>query len=144
VTNAAGQSVPPPKGESSQYAAAWVDASGPTGDPPPAPPAQPPETLPDAPGARPVRQRAGSGPWNGIAMFDHPDNDGFPGVVGKYAGGHGAAQFTQVHYPPKSAPQGPFVFRQRVYVHDGDAESAAVAARCADYGQPCQVDVRTT
>ena len=142
ITNAAGHPVPPVSRQDRYYRAAWVDASGPTGDPPPLPPAAPPETLPDVPGARRPRQGPGQGPWNGIAMFDHPENDGFPGVVGKYAGSLGTVQFTQAHYPPAGAPQGPFTFRQRVYVHDGDAEQSGVAARAADYGRPCTVDVQ--
>lgn len=141
VTNAAGHPVPPEDRENRYYRAAWVDGSGPTGDPPGPPPKQPPETLPDAPGARRRREGPGEGPWNGIAMFDHPGNDGFPGTVGKYAGAQGTIQFTQAHYPPADAPRGPFGFQQRVYVHDGDHEAAQVAARCADYGQPCRVEV---
>ncbi len=50
-------------------------------------------------------------------------------------------QLTHAHYPPASAPNGPFTFRQRVYVHDGDAEQAGVAARQAEYAQPCRVEV---
>jgi hypothetical protein len=50
-----------------------------------------------------------------------------------------AQQFTQAHYPLANAPHGPFSFRQRVYVHDGDGEAAQVAARAAEYGRPCRV-----
>ena len=116
-----------------------MDGSGPTGEPPPAPPAAPPETLVDLPGAPRRRQGPGEGPWNGIALFDHPQNDGFPGTIGKYAV---AQQITQAHYPPASALRGPFSFRHRVYVHAGDASAAGVAARAAEYAQPPGVDVQ--
>lgn len=142
VTNAAGAPVPAPAGDGRYYRAAWIDSSGPTGDPPPAPPKAPPETLVDQPGARRPQKGPGQGPWNGIAVFDHPTNDSYPGIVGKYAGGRGAVQVTQAHYPPAQAPRGPFSFIQRVYVHDGDADAAGVAARAASYAEPCAVDVR--
>jgi hypothetical protein len=142
VTNAAGAAVPAAPGEDRNYRAAWIDASGPTGDPPPPPPKAPPETLVDLPGARRPQKGPGQGPWNGIAVLDHPANDSFPGVVGKYAGGRGAVQITQAHYPPEQAPRGPFTFVQRVYIHDGEAESAAVAMHAASYAEPCAVEVR--
>jgi len=139
VTNGAGHPVPAPKGQPSQYRAPWVDASGPTGGPPAGPPIAPPEVLVDQPGYEKPREGPGQGPWNGIALFDHPENEGYPNVVGKYAGGRGMVQLTHAHYAPASAPTGPFTFRQRVYVHDGDAEQAGVAARQAEYAQPCRV-----
>jgi hypothetical protein len=138
VTNAVGHPVPAADRSHRSYRAAWADGSGPTGDPPWAPPTAPPETLVDMPGAPRPKQGPGTGPWNGIALFDHPENDGFPGTIGKYAV---AQQITQAHYPPAAAPHGPFSFRQRVYVHDGDAEAAGVAARAAQYGSPCRVEV---
>jgi hypothetical protein len=142
VTNAAGAPVPAPAGDERYYRAAWIDASGPTGDPPPAPPKAPPETLVDQPGARRPQKGPGQGPWNGIAVFDHPTNDSYPGIVGKYAGGRGAVQVTQAHYPPPQAPRGPFSFVQRVYVHADDAGAADVAACAASYADPCPVEVR--
>ncbi len=141
VTNAINRPVPLPDRHDRYYRAAWVDGSGPTGDPPFPPPAAPPETLVDQPGAPRPASGPGSGPWNGIALFDHPENDGFPGTIGKYAV---VQQVTQVHYPPPRAPQGPFAFRHCVYVHDGDAATAGVASRAAEYAQPCRVDVKTT
>ena len=50
-----------------------------------------------------VRPKPGpaEGPWNGIALFDHPANDGFPNRIGKYAV---RQQITQVHYAPARAP----------------------------------------
>ncbi len=138
VTNAIGRPVPAPERRDRQYRAAWVDGSGPTGDPPPPPPTAPPETLVDLPGARPQVQGPGNGPWNGLALFDHPGNDGFPGAIGKYAV---VQQITQAHYPPAGAPNGPFTFRHRVYVHAGNADEAGVAAQAASYAQPCKVVV---
>jgi hypothetical protein len=138
VTNSIGRPVPAPDRGDRYYRAAWVDGSGPTGDPPFAPPAAPPEVLVDQPGAPRVKAGPGEGPWNGVALFDHPQNHGFPGTIGKYAV---VQQITQAHYPPPDAPDGPFSFRHRVYIHDGDAETAGVAARAAEYGRPCRVDV---
>lgn len=140
VTNAIGHPVPHPE-RRRQYRAAWVDGSGPTGGPPALPPTAPPEVLVDLPGYEPPPEGPPAGPWNGIALFDHPDNDGFPGTIGKYAV---TQQITQAHYPPERSPTGPFTFRHRVYVHDGDAEAARVALRAADYARPCIVTARTT
>lgn len=139
VTNAAGHPVPPPNRAERRYHAAWVDGSGPAGDPLPLPPTAPPETLVDLPGAARPGHQAGVGPWNGIAIFDHPQNPGFPNLVGNYAV---TAQLTQTHYPPSTAPDGPFSFRQRVYVHAGNADAAGVAARATDYAEPCAIEVR--
>lgn len=139
VTNALGRAVPAPKGGERTYRAAWVDGSGPTAGPPPLPPSAPPEVLVDLPGAPKQEEGPGRGPWNGIAILDHPANDGYPNVVGKFAV---VQQLSQVHYPPASAPDGPFTFRTRVYVHAGDAEAARVAERAADYAQPCAAEAR--
>jgi hypothetical protein len=129
VTNAAGAPVPDrvytPE---SYFTASWVDMSGPAGMPPPDPPPGPPEVLVDLQESSKLYRQAGSGPWNGIALFDHPDNHGYPGIVGKYAT---AQQVTQAHYPPDRS--GPFTIRQRVLIHDGDAASAGVAGYAADY-----------
>ncbi len=65
-------------------------------------------------------------------------------MIGKYAGSRGMVQLTQVHYPPAGAPNGPFTFRQRVYVHDGDAEQAGVAGRQTEYAQPSRAEVTGT
>jgi hypothetical protein len=138
VANATGHPVPPPPGQGRIYRAAWIDGSGPTGGPPPAPPDAPPETLVDLPGAQRRLEGPGTGPWNGIALFDSPENDGFPGQVGKYAV---PQQITQCHYPPAATPHGPFSFRHRVYVHAGDATSAGVAGHAASYARHCKVEV---
>lgn len=124
--------------EKTIYRASWVDASGPTGGPPPSPPEGPPEDLPDLRERAQTYAAAGSGPWNGIALLDHPANDGYPNVVGKYAR---PQQIVQAHYPPEDAPEGPFTFRQRVLVHAGDTESAGVAGYADDYAHPLDVAV---
>ena len=77
-------------------------------------------------GARPLREGPGDGPWQGIAVLDHPTNHGFPHEAGKYAGsmgenGPGTGQITLSYYPPETAPNGPFTFTWRTYVHRGDA-----------------------
>ncbi len=146
MTNDAGVPVPAPAGTSRAYRAAWVDGSGPSGDPPYPPPAGPPEVLVDQPGARPFREGPGDGPWQGIAIFDHPANDGFPHEAGKYAGamgpnGAGTGQMTLSFYPPDAAPHGPFTFTWRTYVHRGDAIDSKVAARAASFHHPPTVTV---
>lgn len=120
------------------YRASWVDASGPTGGPPPAPPAGPPEELPDLVASSKVYQEPGTGPWNGITLLDHPANNGYPNIVGKYAT---VQQVTQAHYPPEAAPYGPFSFQHRVFVHDGDADAASISATAADYGSECRIEI---
>lgn len=121
------------------HSARWVDASGPTGEPPAGPPEGPPEELVDLPGTGLRRSTdQGTGPVNGIALFDHPGNHGFPNLVGKYAT---KQQLTQVHYPPPDARDGPFSFRTRILVHDGDAAGANVEAFAADYAAGCRAEL---
>ncbi|MGD7704957.1 DUF6807 family protein [Microlunatus sp. Y2014] len=119
-----------------RYHAAWTDASGPSGGLPPAAPSGPPEDLPDLRDDAARYRSVGDGPWHGISVLDHPDNDGFPNVVGKYAM---VQQITQAHYAPAEAPQGPFSFRTRVLVHAGDADRARLADVAADYARPSAV-----
>lgn len=122
-----------------RYRASWVDASGPSGGTPPAAPSGPPEDLPDLRSDAAEYRSVGEGPWHGIAVLDHPSNHGFPNVIGKYAM---VQQITQSHYPPEDAPHGPFRFQQRVLVHAGDGDHAAVPAAAEDYAAP--VSVRLT
>lgn len=119
-----------------RYRASWVDASGPSGGTPPIAPSGPPEDLPDLRDDAAQYRSVGTGPWHGIAVLDHPSNNGFPNVVGKYAM---VQQITQAHYPAEDAPHGPFQFRQRVLVHSGDGEQAGVADAAADFAEPCRV-----
>jgi hypothetical protein len=95
---------------------------------------------PRAPGNPAGRWVDGSGPvgdgWNGIAILDHPSNDGYPGALYKYAV---AQQITQCHYPPRDLSGGSFVLRQRVYVHDGDAAAGDVEGHWAAYAQDIAV-----
>lgn len=121
-----------------RYRASWSDASGPSGGPPPAAPSGPPEDLPDLVAGAREYAALGEGPIHGIALLDHPTNDGFPNVVGKYAM---VQQITQAHYPPADAPAGPFTFRSRLLVHAGDADQAGVARVAADYAWPVAVRV---
>lgn len=125
-------------GLSSVYPARWIDASGPTGGPPPGRPERPPEELVDVPGRHRPRSGPGTGPVNGIALLDHPGNHGFPNLVGKYAT---VQQMTQAHYPPPDAADGPFSFRTRILVHDGDAVEAGVEGFAADYAASCRADL---
>jgi hypothetical protein len=72
----------------------------------------------------------------GIAVFDHPANPGFPGAFGKTAV---ASQITLTHYPSPESHQ--VVLRRRVYVHAGDAEMAHVAERAAAYRASSATDL---
>ena len=148
MTNDVGVPVPPAPGASRVYRASWVDGSGPSGDPPYPPPAGPPEVLVDQPGARPLREGPGDGPWQGIAVLDHPTNHGFPHEAGKYAGsmgenGPGTGQITLSYYPPETAPNGPFTFTWRTYVHRGDAIDGKVAGQAVSFGNAPTVSVTT-
>lgn len=139
VTNSAKAATPDlVYSEDKRYRASWVDASGPSGPPPPPPPPGPPEDLVDLREDAATYAEVGTGPWNGIAVLDHPSNHGFPNVVGKYAM---VQQITQAHYPPPEAPDGPFTFQQRIYVHDGNAADAQVAAVAATYEAGPQTEV---
>ncbi|HVX44366.1 MAG TPA: DUF6807 family protein [Mycobacteriales bacterium] len=139
VTNSADAAVPEMVySPENYYHAAWTDASGPTGGPPPPPPAGPPEELPDLQQSSAQYREVGTGPWNGIALLDHPGNGGYPNIIGKYAM---VQQVTQAHYPPADAPQGPFSFRSRLYIHDGDADAAGVRGVAADYQAACEVEI---
>jgi hypothetical protein len=64
----------------------------------------------------------------GIAVFDHPSNPGFPATFGKTAV---LSQITLTHYPPPE--RDPLFLRRRVYLHDGDADAGRVAERAAQY-----------
>lgn len=139
VTNSGDGSVPEMVySPADYYHATWIDASGPTGGPPPPPPAGPPEELPDLRASSAQYREVGTGPWNGIALLDHPGNGGYPNVVGKYST---VQQITQAHYPPAEAEQGPFSFRSRLFIHDGDAAAAGVPGIAADYQVACEVEV---
>ena len=76
--------------------------------------------------------------WNGIALFDHPDN---PGSGGSSCREYGV--FTTGHnYPTEGfARGGATTFHFRAFVHEGDAKAADVAGAYADYVHPCRVTV---
>lgn len=146
MTNDSGTPVPPAPGAERAYPAMWVDGSGPSGEPPYPPPAGAPEVLVDQPGARPYREGPGTGPWHGVAIFDHPSNHGFPHQAGKYAGsmgtgGSGTGQITLAFYPPEGASEGAFTFGTRTYVHRGDAIDGRVDAQAASFRHPPEVVV---
>ncbi|NDE74660.1 MAG: gfo/Idh/MocA family oxidoreductase [Proteobacteria bacterium] len=88
----------------------------------------------------------GTGPWHGVAIFDHPSNHGFPHQAGKYAGsmgtgGSGTGQITLAFYPPEGASEGAFTFGTRTYVHRGDAIDGRVDEQAASFRHPPEVVV---
>ena len=76
--------------------------------------------------------------WNGIALFDHPDN---PGPGGFSCREYGV--FTTGHnYPTEGfARGGATTFQFRAFVHEGDAQAGDVAGAYADYVHPCRITV---
>ncbi|MFQ6131239.1 MAG: PmoA family protein [Armatimonadota bacterium] len=68
------------------------------------------------------------GTWNGIAILDHPDNPHHPPAwIMRNEGWMGPIP---CHEEPVALP---CEFRYRLYVHDGDAEKAKVAAQWEQY-----------
>jgi hypothetical protein len=76
--------------------------------------------------------------WDGIALFDHPDN---PGPGGFSCREYGV--FTVGHaYPTEGfARGGATLFRHRAFIHAGDATEGGVARAYADYVHPCRVTI---
>ena len=76
--------------------------------------------------------------WDGIALFDHPDNPGSGGFSCREYG-----VFTVGHaYPTEGfARGGAAVFRYRAFIHAGDATEGGVALAYQDYVHPCRVTV---
>jgi hypothetical protein len=86
----------------------WVDYSGPVGD-----------------------------GWDGIALFDHPDNVGYPRQPG--AKEYGSMSLGR-EYPQDDVHRGGAVdLRYRAYVHKGDAQEGRVEQAWHDYAHPCLV-----
>lgn len=86
----------------------WVDYSGPVGD-----------------------------GWNGIALFDHPCNIGYPRQPG--AKEYGSMSVGR-EYPQDDVHRGGAVeLRYRAYIHNGDAEQGRVEHAWHDYVHPCLV-----
>jgi hypothetical protein len=86
----------------------WVDYSGPVGD-----------------------------GWNGIAMFDHPDNPDYP--IQPRAQGYGIMSIGR-EYPQDDLHRGGAInLRYRAYVHDGDAAEGRVDQAWHDFAHPCLV-----
>jgi methane monooxygenase PmoA-like len=81
--------------------------------------------------------KVGAG-WNGIALFDHPDNDEFPGQF--HAGNYGCLSITH-HYPPYVPPTSSVTWTARVYVHADDVRKGKVAQKYQDFIDPPKVTV---
>ncbi len=74
--------------------------------------------------------------FNGICLFDHPQNPEYPGLWGEVAV---APQMTVVHHYPDKLPQDRFHLKFRVCIHDGNAKEAQIGARYQSYASPLKV-----
>lgn len=75
--------------------------------------------------------------WNGIAIFDHPSNPGYP--FKPHAQGYGPVSIWR-EYPQDDAHRGGVVtLRYRAYIHKGDAVEGQVKQAWHDYAHPCLV-----
>ena len=72
----------------------------------------------------------------GLALFDHPDNAGFPAAAS--ASAYGPILLSH-HHPGVDGGPEVATFRFGVYVHRGDARGGAVAER---YEQFCNTDAK--
>jgi len=80
-----------------------------------------------------------AGQWNGIALFDHPDNPYHPPAwMTRNDGWMCAAPCYGA--PITISPGQELVLRYRLYVHDGD-DASRIAARYAEYAQPAPVSI---
>lgn len=77
--------------------------------------------------------------WDGIALFDHPQNPGALEPDAFTCREYGI--FTVGHsYPAEGfARGGTAEFRYRAYIHEGDAAAGNVNAAYADFAYPCRV-----
>lgn len=89
----------------------WIDYSGPAGEP----------------------NRRGAA-WQGIAMFDHPQNEGHPPPA--FTRSYGPMSTREGFFlrgERRLAAKGRLALYTRLFVHGGDAEAAAVAAHFQRY-----------
>lgn len=78
--------------------------------------------------------------WNGIALFDHPDNPG-PGAFSCRE--YGVFTVGRSYPTDRTARSGAALFRYRAYIHAGDATQGRVACAYEDYAHPCRVVLAT-
>jgi len=77
--------------------------------------------------------------WNGVALFDHPDNPDFPQPI--IARDYGLMNIERT-YPADDIYRGSVVtYKYRAFVHNGNAEEAKVEEVWQDYAYPCLVEV---
>jgi hypothetical protein len=75
--------------------------------------------------------------WNGIAIFDHPNNLDFPIAAGVRE--YGLMSMTRPYPTTPEHRGGAVTFYYRAYVHRGDAAEGQVHLAWEDYAYPCQV-----
>jgi hypothetical protein len=77
--------------------------------------------------------------WNGIALFEHPDN---PGEDGVFSCREYGLFLIGCPYPTeRTTRDGAATLRFRAFIHAGDATEGRVAQAYADYAFPCRVVV---
>ena len=78
--------------------------------------------------------------FSGVAIFDHPENPSHPtGWSNRFYGILGPS-FTGIE-PVTIQPEKPLQVRYRLWIHEGDAESGAVARAYEAYMHPPKVEV---
>jgi hypothetical protein len=75
--------------------------------------------------------------WNGLALFEHPDNGADPG--GFSCREYGVFTVGRPYPTDRTARDGAATFRYRAFVHSGTATEGRVAQAYADYAHPCRV-----
>jgi hypothetical protein len=77
--------------------------------------------------------------WNGIALFEHPNNPGDPGAFSCRE--YGLFTVGKPYPTDRTGRNGSATFRFRAFVHSGDAAEGRVAQAYTDYAFPCRVVV---
>ena len=72
--------------------------------------------------------------WDGIALFDHPVNPGYPWKI--LAADYGHMTISREYPQDDLHRRGAVLLRHRAYVHAGDAEVGQVAQKWHDYVHP--------
>ncbi|MCC6170384.1 MAG: PmoA family protein [Caldilineaceae bacterium] len=75
--------------------------------------------------------------WNGIALFDHPANPGYPFKA--HAQGYGPMSIWREYPQDDDHRGGAVILRYRAYIHKGDAAEGRVQQAWHDYAHPCLV-----
>jgi hypothetical protein len=75
--------------------------------------------------------------WNGVALFDHPNNPDFPKSPG--AAEYGLMSISRTYPTSDEHRGGTVTYRYRAYIHNHDAQESKVQQAWEDYAYPCLV-----